>query len=27
MNNLSYLAKDYTKSYHDGYRSFGCSIK
>lgn len=27
MNNLSYLAKDYTKNYHDGYRSFGCSIK
>ncbi|MTC61484.1 inovirus Gp2 family protein [Providencia rustigianii] len=27
MQNLSYLAKDHTKRYHDGYRSFGCSTK
>lgn len=27
MQSLSYLAKDHTKCYHDGYRSFGCSTK
>lgn len=25
MNALNYFAKDYTKTYHDGYRCFGCS--